>query len=1118
MEIRTSTIISKNQTKQLQKPPTDIAGLYEIYRNEFIDNTEQILLEKESEFLKKFFHKIRIIFRDDYGDDILNTISFQRAMTECEKMIITKQYKPMYSSCQTAYSNYTRSIMRRDRIAYNNINKSSSSSSNQNILTTNFRSHCIYNQLPIHTCKGKFISVYDNSAGASSSNTSKNNKIAYVICRNCKMCYYESSILMTCIKCKKDFFSSIISNQEKLYPPATWEKYHCNIMYNAQMDCIKCKDKFWIKNSNLFCKNCKFTINPLDVTWNCVVCRTDFQCGIKVYNPLEFKIIKLSVKNAMLYKRIVKPQEMPCNCFDNIDNVTFYHKQTCNGVLYYGKLSGKETVFCNLCLTLCNVNKFLWLCPGCGKTFISRQFKVYKSENKDEEDNIRMPIQGNVTGNTGSIVNDKYKQYMTNNGNNNDSHNHNIITMDKGGVKSIVSSVCFEHVGDKELKKRNFSINAKGREGERQRKNQSVNNSSKMREGVEEYDEGGCGNGGNSNNNNGRNGNEQQSPSNKLKIHVIKHSQKRKCNLINSVKFQERNTFISGMNSQRNNTIESDNNTNNNNNTCISSSNNSNIKNPVSSFNRNMLSPSSFINVSPNIYSIHINSNTNINNNIQQDDLKAMSNTGNLNINISRANNYRNNNIYNVPKRSTSSSYNNTHQISPTNTTNFYENTHNNNNHNDISKHQQPSLKLNYESSTSSEKTKPLISFSSSDEHKYINLRYNNNSPNNALHYKLESTSQGHNYHPEIKKITVNKTQELRKSTEMSSPSNTHNMNNNNNNLNITKQNRILTSPNHKPNSPSSSETQPSPSPFIKSPSIKQQQPQTQTLPQQDDQLKEFKFENYSIITQLGQGTFGKIYLVEDQSKNIFSMKKIILNEELDLECIIKEYQLAHRLKHANIVEILGFYTNKLDITTYVIYILMEVGLTDWEKDIKSHIDKKKPYTELELISILTQLISALYFLQSQGVSHRDIKPQNVLVFKNKVYKIADFGEAKQIEKMSQNRQINTLRGTELYMSPLLYNGLKTNQIDIKHNLFKSDVYSLGLCILFSATLTVNSIYDVRKMVDMKNVRNYLGKVLKGNYSVEFINLLGDMLEINEGFRPDFEELKRRVVDKEEKV
>ena len=189
----------------------------------------------------------------------------------------------------------------------------------------------------------------------------------------------------------------------------------------------------------------------------------------------------------------------------------------------------------------------------------------------------------------------------------------------------------------------------------------------------------------------------------------------------------------------------------------------------------------------------------------------------------------------------------------------------------------------------------------------------------------------------------------------------------------------------------------------------------------------------------------------------------------------------------------------------------MEVGLTDWEKEIKSHIDKKKYYTENELINILSQMVSGLSFLQTQGVSHRDIKPQNVLIFKNRVYKIADFGEAKQITKSGQNRQINTLRGTELYMSPLLFNGLKTNQLDIKHNLFKSDVYSLGLCILFAATLTVNSIYEIRKLVDMKSVRSFLTRIMKEKYSINFISLLGDMLEINERFRPDFMELKKRL-------
>ena len=64
-------------------------------------------------------------------------------------------------------------------------------------------------------------------------------------------------------------------------------------------------------------------------------------------------------------------------------------------------------------------------------------------------------------------------------------------------------------------------------------------------------------------------------------------------------------------------------------------------------------------------------------------------------------------------------------------------------------------------------------------------------------------------------------------------------------------------------------------------------------------------------------------------------------------------------------------------------------------------------------------------------------------------------------------------------MSPLLYNGLRTNQIDIKHNLFKSDVYSLGLCILYACTLSNESVYDIRKFVDMNNVRELIWKSIR---------------------------------------
>ena len=183
----------------------------------------------------------------------------------------------------------------------------------------------------------------------------------------------------------------------------------------------------------------------------------------------------------------------------------------------------------------------------------------------------------------------------------------------------------------------------------------------------------------------------------------------------------------------------------------------------------------------------------------------------------------------------------------------------------------------------------------------------------------------------------------------------------------------------------------------------------------------------------------------------------------------------------------------------------MEVGLTDWEKEIKCFSEKSKNYSEEELINIIKQLTSALSFLQKKNVSHRDIKPQNIVIFKNNIYKIADFGEAKQIKKLTNNLQ--TLKGTEIYMSPLLFNGLRTNQIDIKHNLFKSDVYSLGLSILYAATLNIDNIYEIRKFIDMDDVRKFIIEVFNGNFSQKFVDLIERMLEINEKFRPDFIEL-----------
>ena len=151
------------------------------------------------------------------------------------------------------------------------------------------------------------------------------------------------------------------------------------------------------------------------------------------------------------------------------------------------------------------------------------------------------------------------------------------------------------------------------------------------------------------------------------------------------------------------------------------------------------------------------------------------------------------------------------------------------------------------------------------------------------------------------------------------------------------------------------------------------------------------------------------------------------------------------------------------------------------------------------------------FFLQNKmKIAHRDIKPQNILIFKNKIYKVADFGEAKEAKIA---KQLNTLRGTELYMSPVLYDGLKKDKDDVRHNPYKSDVFSLGFCLVYAAFLNFNIIYEIRDVLDMKILEKIIRKNVHQNYSENMILLIMGMLEVEQEKRMDFIELEKFVLE-----
>ncbi len=269
--------------------------------------------------------------------------------------------------------------------------------------------------------------------------------------------------------------------------------------------------------------------------------------------------------------------------------------------------------------------------------------------------------------------------------------------------------------------------------------------------------------------------------------------------------------------------------------------------------------------------------------------------------------------------------------------------------------------------------------------------------------------------------------------------------------------------------------------------------------------------EDFKTINQIGEGSFGKIYSAQwKKNKKLYAMKKMILRNKIEIKKNQDQTDLVFNLvKQTNIegvIKVYGAQCIKINSAEFHFYVLMELAETDWEKEIKKRKVKKKFYTEGELFDILKQLTKTFALLQRNNITHRDIKPQNVLVV-NKTYKVCDFGEAKVTEGNDVIRQ--TIKGTELYMSPILFRALNKRQVHIIHNTFKSDVFSLGMCIFLAATLTFQSLYDIRELKDMQMIKNILVKYLIAKYSYDFVHILVKLLEVSEELRPDFIELEK---------
>jgi cell division control protein CDC15 len=141
----------------------------------------------------------------------------------------------------------------------------------------------------------------------------------------------------------------------------------------------------------------------------------------------------------------------------------------------------------------------------------------------------------------------------------------------------------------------------------------------------------------------------------------------------------------------------------------------------------------------------------------------------------------------------------------------------------------------------------------------------------------------------------------------------------------------------------------------------------------------------------LGRGSFGVIYkALRKHDKRVFCRKqRNSIQKQAELQIYLHKYERLRTLNRPNIIE-----AYEAVLFENIFYIVLEYA--DYG-DLQQMVGKTR--CESELIQILCQVVEGIGYLYEVDVIHRDLRPENLLKFKNGAVKIADFGQAKVFEK-----------------------------------------------------------------------------------------------------------------------
>ncbi|MHC4528218.1 MAG: serine/threonine protein kinase, partial [Planctomycetota bacterium] len=204
------------------------------------------------------------------------------------------------------------------------------------------------------------------------------------------------------------------------------------------------------------------------------------------------------------------------------------------------------------------------------------------------------------------------------------------------------------------------------------------------------------------------------------------------------------------------------------------------------------------------------------------------------------------------------------------------------------------------------------------------------------------------------------------------------------------------------------------------------------------------KVKGYNIISALGEGGFGIVYLAEQQKPVRRRVALKVIKPGMDSKRVIARFEAEEQalalLDHTNVAQIYEAGMTETGQSYFAMEYVKGVPITEY-------CDRERLSIE-ERLGLFIQVCDAIGHAHQKGIIHRDIKPSNILIClqdEKTIPKVIDFGVAKAISQPLTERTLFTeqgqLVGTPAYMSP------EQAEVTAQDVDTRTDIYSLGVLL-----------------------------------------------------------------------